>query len=212
MDLLCGIYGCEQPLLSPAEQTEFNLRKEKKMKVKTLIVALGMLASTLSFSVPNALASEQGLQSSARIEKQVRHELNMLPYVNAFDYLAYSVDENGTVTLTGSVTRPVVKSDAGNVVKRIEGVERVDNQIQVLPVSFFDDGLRIRLFRTIYGYPTLQKYSLGTLKPIRIIVANGRVTLMGVVDNEMDKNVAGIRANSVPGIFAVDNQLKVVKG
>lgn len=182
------------------------------MKVKTLIVALGMLASTLSFSVPNALASEQGLQSSARIEKQVRHELNMLPYVNAFDYLAYSVDENGTVTLTGSVTRPVVKSDAGNVVKRIEGVERVDNQIQVLPVSFFDDGLRIRLFRTIYGYPTLQKYSLGTLKPIRIIVANGRVTLMGVVDNEMDKNVAGIRANSVPGIFAVDNQLKVVKG
>jgi hyperosmotically inducible protein len=212
MDLLCGTYGCEQPLLSPAEQTEFNLRKEKKMKVKTLIVALGMLASTLSFSMPNALASEQGLQSSARIEKQVRHELNMLPYVNAFDYLAYSVDENGTVTLTGSVTRPVVKSDAGNVVKRIEGVERVDNQIQVLPVSFFDDGLRIRLFRTIYGYPTLQKYSLGTLKPIRIIVANGRVTLMGVVDNEMDKNVAGIRANSVPGIFAVDNQLKVVKG
>jgi hyperosmotically inducible protein len=208
----CGIYDCEQPLLSPAEQTEFNLRKEKKMKVKTLIVALGMLASTLSFSMPNALASEQGLQSSARIEKQVRHELNMLPYVNAFDYLAYSVDENGTVTLTGSVTRPVVKSDAGNVVKRIEGVERVDNQIQVLPVSFFDDGLRIRLFRTIYGYPTLQKYSLGTLKPIRIIVANGRVTLMGVVDNEMDKNVAGIRANSVPGIFAVDNQLKVVKG
>jgi hyperosmotically inducible protein len=91
-------------------------------------------------------------------------------------------------------------------------VERVDNQIQVLPVSFFDDGLRVRLFRTIYGYPTLQKYSLGVIKPIRIIVENGHVTLLGVVDSEMDKNIAGMRANGVPGVFSVDNQLKVVKG
>jgi osmotically-inducible protein OsmY len=97
-------------------------------------------------------------------------------------------------------------------VKHIEGVEHVDNQIQVLPVSFFDDGLRVRLFRTIYGYPTLQKYVLGVNKPIRIIVQNGHVTLMGVVDSEMDRNVAGIRANGVPGVFSVDNQLKVVKG
>lgn len=136
----------------------------------------------------------------------------MLPYVNAFDYLSFSVDENNNVTLMGQVTRPVLKSDAANVVKRIEGVEHVNNQIQVLPVSFMDDGLRLRLFRTIYGYPTLQKYSLGVLKPIRIIVENGHVTLMGVVDNEMDKNIAGIRANGVPGVFSVDNQLKVVKG
>jgi hyperosmotically inducible periplasmic protein len=75
-----------------------------------------------------------------------------------------------------------------------------------------DDGLRVRLFRTIYGYPTLQKYALGVQKPIRIIVDGGRVTLVGVVDSEMDKNVAGIRANTVPGIFAVNNQLQVVKG
>jgi len=97
-------------------------------------------------------------------------------------------------------------------VKRVEGVERVDNKIQVLPVSFFDNGLRVRLYRTIYGYGPLQKYALGVTKPIRIIVENGHVTLLGVVDSEMDKNIAGLRANSVPGTFSVDNQLKVVKG
>jgi hyperosmotically inducible protein len=121
------------------------------------------------------------------------------------------VNDN-TITLQGDVTNPVVKSEAANVVKKIEGVEHVDNQIQVLPVSFFDNGLRVRLYRTIYGYPALQKYSLGVNKPIRIIVDNGHVTLMGVVDNQTDKNIAGLRANGVPGIFSVDNQLKVVKG
>ena len=125
--------------------------------------------------------------------------------------MTFTVDDNGTVTLTGDVTNPVLKNDANNVVKRIEGVERVDNQIRVLPLSPMDDGLRVRLFRTIYGYPALQKYELGLNKSIRIIVANGHVTLIGIVDSQMDKNIAGIRANSVPGIFSVDNQLKVVK-
>ena len=155
------------------------------------------------------MASTRGTEA---IDKQVKHELNMLPYVNVFDYMAFTVDADNTVTLTGEVTNPVLKSDAANVVKRIRGVERVDNQIRVLPVSFMDDGLRRRLFRTIYGYPALQKYSLGVNKSIRIIVDGGRVTLMGVVDNEMDKTLAGMRANGVPGIFSVDNQLRVVKG
>ena len=179
------------------------------MKLRTLALSLGMIASTLAFSAQSAMASLRGTEA---IEKQVRHELNMLPYVNAFDFMTFTVDDNGNVTLNGQVTNPVLRSDANNVVKRIEGVERVDNQIQVLPVSFFDDGLRVRLFRTIYGYPTLQKYVLGVNKPIRIIVQNGHVTLMGVVDNEMDRNLAGMRANGVPGVFSVDNQLKVVKG
>ena len=178
------------------------------MKVRTLVLGLGMMASALSFSVQNAMASARGTEA---IDKQVKHELNMLPYVNVFDFMAFTVDANGIVTLSGEVTNPVLRSDAGNVVKRIAGVEQVNNEIQVLPVSPMDDGLRIRLFRTIYGYPTLQKYSLGLNKSIRIIVDNGHVTLMGVVDSEMDRNVAGIRANSVPGIFSVDNQLKVVK-
>ncbi len=179
------------------------------MKLRNIVLGIGMIASALSLSAQNAVPSVREMQ---RIEKQVRHELNMLSYVNAFDYLAYTVNADNTVTLSGEVTNPVLKSDAGNVVKRIEGVERVNNQIQVLPVSFMDDGLRRRLFRTIYGYPALQKYSMGVQKPIRIIVDNGHVTLMGVVDSEMDKNLAGIRANGVPGIFSVDNQLKVVKG
>lgn len=177
------------------------------MKLRNIVVAIAVSALALAMAAPSAKAEEGTL----RIEKQVRHELNMLPYVNVFDYLAYTVDDNGKVTLTGEVTDPVLKSDAANVVKRIEGVEQVENKIQVLPVSFMDDGLRVRLFRTIYGYPTLQKYALGVQKPIRIIVNGGHVTLVGVVDNEMDKNLAGIRANGVPGIFSVDNQLKVVK-
>lgn len=179
------------------------------MKLRTIVLGVGMMALALSFSAQNAVASERGTE---RLDKQVKHELNMLPYVNAFDYLTFTVDADNNVTLSGEVTNPVLKSDAGNVVKRIEGVERVNNQIQVLPVSFMDDGLRRRLFRTIYGYPTLQKYALGVQKPIRIIVDRGHVTLMGVVDSEMDKNIAGLRANGVPGIFSVDNQLKVVKG
>lgn len=178
------------------------------MKVRTLVLLAGMMASAFAFSAQNAVASDAGTD---RITKSVRHELNMIPYVNAFDYLAFTVGDN-TVTLKGNVTNPVVKSEAASVVKRIEGVEHVNNQIQVLPVSFFDNGLRVRLYRTIYGYPALQKYSLGVNKPIRIIVDNGHVTLMGVVDNQTDKNIAGLRANGVPGIFSVDNQLKVVKG
>jgi len=178
------------------------------MKLRTLVVCVGIMASAFSFSVQNAMASARETET---IDKQVRHELNMRPYVNVFDYMTFTVDTNNNVTLNGAVTNPVVKSDAGSVVKRIEGVEHVNNQIQVLPLSPMDDGLRVRLFRTIYGYPTLQKYALGVNKSIRIIVDNGHVTLMGVVDNEMDRNIAGIRANGVPGIFSVDNQLRVVK-
>ena len=178
------------------------------MKLRTLVLALGIMASALVFSAQNALASTRGTEW---VENKVRHELNMLPYVNAFDYMSFTVDENSNVTLMGEVTNPTLRSDAGNVVKKVEGVEHVDNQIKVLPVSFFDNGLRVRLFRTIYGYPVLQRYALGVNKPIRIIVENGHVTLIGYVDNEADKNIAGMRANGVPGVFSVDNQLEVVK-
>jgi hyperosmotically inducible protein len=111
----------------------------------------------------------------------------------------------------GQVTRPTLKSEAGNVVKRIEGVEKVDNQIEVLPTSPNDDRLRLQLFRAIYGYPSLQRYAMPVIKPIRIIVKNGHVTLEGVVDSESDKNTAGIQAKSVSGVFSVDNNLAVSK-
>jgi hyperosmotically inducible periplasmic protein len=115
------------------------------------------------------------------------------------------------VTLIGRVVRPVTKSDAENAVKHIEGVEKVINQIEVLPPSPMDDRLRMRLFRAIYGYPSLQKYALGVQKPIRIVVKGGHVWLEGVVDSEGDKNLAGLRANTVPGIFSVTNNLQVSK-
>ncbi|MGA8214338.1 MAG: BON domain-containing protein [Candidatus Sulfotelmatobacter sp.] len=148
-------------------------------------------------------------KSQERITREVRHELLMLPYFGVFDNIAYKVD-GFTVTLLGQVTRPTLKSDSENVVKRIEGVEKVDNQIEVLPPSPMDDRLRLRLYRAIYGYPALEKYALGVQKPIRIIVKNGHVALEGVVDNDGDKNLAGIRANGVSGTFSVTNNLQVV--
>ena len=145
-----------------------------------------------------------------RISKEVRHELVMLPYYSVFDNLAYRVD-GSKVTLFGQVVRPTLKSDAENVVKKIEGVTSVDNEIEVLPLSPNDDRLRIAVYRAIFSKAELQRYSMGAIPPIHIIVKNGNVTLVGVVDNEMDKNVAGIAANGVPGVFKVTNDLQVPK-
>jgi hyperosmotically inducible protein len=153
---------------------------------------------------------QASIRSQERITKEVRHELLMLPWFGVFDNIAFKVD-GSTVTLLGQVVRPSLKSDAENAVKHIEGVEKVVNQIEVLPTSPMDDRLRLELYRAIYGYPALEKYALGVQKPIRIIVKNGHVMLEGVVDNESDKNLAGLRANSVPGIFSVTNNLQVVQ-
>ena len=176
-----------------------------KHRLFSLAVAV-VLTASLAFTQENQ-PSDKAVQ---RIQKEVRHELLMLPYLGVFDNLAYKVD-GYNVTLLGQVTRPTLKSDAENVVKKIEGVEKVDNQIEVLPPSPMDDQLRRRLYRAIYGFPSLQRYSLGVQQPIRIIVKNGHVSLEGVVDNEADKNTAGIRAKSVSGVFSVDNNLQIAK-
>jgi hyperosmotically inducible protein len=177
------------------------------MKIRLSLPLLTIALVTVSLFAQEAPVSEKAVQ---RIQREVRHELLMLPYFSVFDYIAYRVD-GYNVTLLGQVVRPSLKVDAERVVKGIEGVEKIDNQIEVLPPSTMDDQLRLKLYRAIYGYPSLQRYALGVQKPIRIIVKSGRVTLEGVVDNESDKNVAGIRANGVPGIFAVTNNLQVVK-
>jgi hyperosmotically inducible periplasmic protein len=176
------------------------------MKLRLFVAVAMMLAASASLAQQNQ-PSDRAVQ---RIQREVRHELLMLPYLDVFDNLAYKVD-GYNVTLMGQVTRPSLKSDAENVVKKIEGVEKVDNQIEVLPPSPMDDQLRRRLYRAIYGFPSLQKYALGVQQPIRIIVKGGNVTLEGVVDNEADKNTAGIRAKSVSGVFSVTNNLQVVK-
>src|SRR5579864_6406854 len=182
------------------------------MQLRSLPLVL-LLATAYSVTWAQPASPQQNAVSDKavqRIVKEVRHELLMLPYLDVFDYLAYKVD-GYNVTLIGQVTRPTLKSDAERVVKGIEGVEKVDNQIEVLPPSSMDDQLRRRLYRAIYGYAPLQKYALGVQQPIRIIVKSGRVALEGVVDNEADKNFAGVRANGVPGVFSVANNLQVVK-
>jgi hyperosmotically inducible periplasmic protein len=178
------------------------------MKIRPMLVTCVVLA--LASAALGRQAAAPSAAATARITKEVRHELVMLPYFSVFDNLSYKVD-GYNVTLMGQVTRPTLKSDAENVVKRIEGVEHVDNQIEVLPLSPNDDRIRRQVYRAIYGYPALQKYAMGVQQPIRIIVKNGNITLEGVVDNEADKNIANIRARSVPGAFAVNNNLQVVK-
>ncbi len=138
----------------------------------------------------------------------VRHELVMLPYYSVFDNLEYKVD-NGTVTLYGEVTRPVLKSDAGNVVKHLAGVTDVVNNIKVLPLSPFDNRIRAAEYRAIFGFSNLYRYAMGANPSVHIIVENGHVTLKGVVANEADRNLAYIRANGVPGVFSVTNDLLV---
>lgn len=150
-----------------------------------------------------------GTPDENRIAREVRHQLVMLPYYGIFDDLAFRVD-GSTVTLMGQVTRPTLKSDAENVVKRIEGVTRVINNIEVLPLSPMDDQIRMAEYRAIYGDPTLStRYGYRALPSIHIIVKNGHVTLEGVVANEGDKNLIGVRANGVPNVFSVTNNLRV---
>jgi len=151
-----------------------------------------------------------GTRGQDRITREVRHELVMLPYYGVFDYLAYRVDGTN-VTLMGQVTRPTLKSDAENVVKNVEGVTRVDNQIQVLPLSSMDDQIRIAEYRSIFGKPGLDRYAMQAVPPIHIIVNNGNVMLEGVVSTEADKNQAGIYAKQVPNVFGVTNNLRVEK-
>ena len=157
-------------------------------------------------STRSTALSQKGVD---RIVKEAHHELVMLPFYGVFDNLLYKVSPDGTVTLLGEVSRPTLKSDAERAVREIEGVERVDNQIKVLPVSPNDDRIRRATYRKIYGHSVLSQYQLRAVPPIHIVVDNGHVTLEGVVARQMEKQVAGMQANSVSGVFSVENNLRV---
>lgn len=176
------------------------------------IISLVALTAILGPAQTGSTSNRATISDKARdrLIREVRHEIVTLPFFGVFDNIAYRVD-GYTVTLMGQVTMPTLKSDVERAVKGIEGVERVVNQIEVLPLSPNDDRLRRALFGAIYGYDGLQKYALPVIKPIRIIVKNGRATLEGVVANDMDKQLAYVRANGVPGLFAVTNNLQVEK-
>lgn len=184
------------------------------MKTRSLAAPIALVVTALmalpALAHPRAPQQGPSPQAEARIQREVRHRLLLLPFLDVFDNLTYQVD-GYNVTLGGQVTNPSLKSSAANTVKKIEGVEKVDNQIEVLPPSPMDDRLRVRLFRSIYGYAPLQRYALPVIKPIRIIVKTGHVTLEGVVNSESDKNLVTVRAKSVPGTFSVTNNLTVSK-
>lgn len=173
-----------------------------KRKFQSIAVA----AALAVFSVPMLAGTTQSLSD------QVRHQLNMVPYYTVFDSISYSVTPDGVVTLSGAVTQPWKKSDAEHAVKHIAGVTQVVDNIKVLPLSPMDNRIRQAEYRAIYGFPGLDKYGVGINRAIRIIVDNGHVTLEGTVNNQADKNLAYIRANGVPGVFSVTNDLSVASG
>jgi len=177
--------------------------------VRITLTGLLLFSSGLAEKKDHNDAFVAGQPGEARIAQEVRHQLLMLPYYGVFDDLAFRV--NGSqVTLLGAVVRPVLKSDAENVVKRIEGVTEVVNDIKVLPPSPMDNQIRRAEFRAIYRDPTLStRYGYQAVPSIHIIVDNGHVTLEGVVANEMDKNLVNLRANGVPNVFSVTNNLTI---
>jgi len=175
--------------------------------VLSVIASVGTFAA--SRSAQGAAPPERGSQNYEQwLTREVGHQLVQVPWLSVFDNLQYSVT-GSEVTLSGQVWQPVTKDDAQTAVKGIEGVTKVNNNIEVLPLSPFDDEIRRAEYRAIYGAPELQRYAMGVLPSIHIIVKGGHVTLVGTVDNEMDKNVALIRAKSVPNVFSVDDQLQV---
>jgi len=204
-----------------------NKRNNTSLRALFLSVAAIALLSIPLAAASQTTAAAPGVdENQLRVAKKVRHELAMLPFYSVFDNLQFSLEGDHTVILSGQTIRPTIKSGAENVVKRVEGVTRVINNIEVLPLSPFDYRIRRAEFRAIYSQPALSRYALqagvgvpfldlrstslsGVNLPIHIIVKNGHVTLVGVVASAMDKNVAGIAANSVSNVFSVENDLQV---
>src|SRR3954463_1980152 len=169
-----------------------------------LVIALTGVLSLFS-------PGQQKDSRTLRVEADVEHELLMLPNYSVFDNLAFRVEPGGTIRLLGQVIRPTLKSDAERRVKKVEGVEQVINDIEVLPVSPSDDAIRLAVRQNIYSSTALDRYGFQSQPPIHIIVKQGRVTLEGSVDSESDKSVAGLKAREINGVFEVKNNLTVAR-
>ncbi len=208
-------------------------------RLSPLVLASTLFAGRALAQAPQANADPDHGDNAATwsqpqmlgIVRDVQHKLRSLPRYSVFDSLSFGIRDR-TVILEGYASRPVLASDAESAVKSIPGVDSVDNQIKVLPPSPMDDRIRVAVYRRIYTQPALRKYTgspVGfgrtpsvarmaggiTQDPplgyhaIHIIVNNGRVILTGVVNNEMDSNIAYIQANATPGTFSVDNDLRI---
>jgi hyperosmotically inducible protein len=196
----------------------------RKRLIKLTIISISLAAfipapakTTDLLRTPNREVESRIREAStaspqARLLNQIRRELVTLPYYSVFDWLEGELRPDGTVVLRGAVVRPTTKSDAEARIKDIEGVQRVVNEIEVLPPSPTDDRLRVAVYNAIFGSDSpLFRYAHRAVPPIHIIVKNGRVTLKGVVATESEKNIAYTRASAVPGIFEVKNELQVEK-
>jgi hyperosmotically inducible protein len=209
---------CDNCLNSDNGRRNHNAVESSKLGQRQRRAALG-IPVTFALAAVLACGAMAGARQDAKTQrgepasrqmliKEVRHQLLLLPYYSVFDNLSYRIDGD-TVTLEGQVVRPTLKSDAESAVKTIEGVAGVVNNIEVLPLSPMDDQVRRAVYRAIYGDPELSRYAYSSVASIHIIVKNGSVTLEGVVDSESDRNLANIRANGVPNVFAVKNNLSV---
>jgi len=193
------------------------------MRNKSLLLVVLAVAMTgfLLASAPSARGAQpdkagfdspvdRDMPRMAGLNEEVRHQLIMLPYYNVFDWLQAEVGPDGIVTVMGEVTRPTTKDDAVSRVAKLAGVTRVVDNIEVLPLSRMDDQLRLALYRSIFNYNSpLFSYATQSVPPIHIIVENGHATLKGVVMNQMDSQLAYMKASQVPGVFEVRNELKV---
>ena len=194
------------------------------------ISALVLLAPSV-LTQAEAATPDAKQQATLKLAQEVRKQIVTQPQYGVFDFLHFAIKGNAVI-LRGKASRTTLKSSVETSIKKIEGVENITNEIEVLPVSPNDDRLRAAVYASIYGYAPLQRYTSNRAGPrgmpsvarvaggitsdppvgfhaIHIIVENGNVTLTGVVDSDSDLALAGMRANSVPGVFSVDNDLQV---
>lgn len=167
-----------------------------------------VLAAAMAAAVSAATVENRSADGTERIAEAVRKEIATLPFYSVFDNIVFRID-GSTVVLEGEVFRPSLKKSAGRVASRVEGIDRVINNIEILPASTFDDRIRYELAYRLFTNPVLNRYGLQSVPPLHIVVKNGHVSLEGVVLNELEKNVAGAIANGVSGVFNVTNNLRV---
>ena len=196
------------PLVSNNCVSQIGGHHEENHTRLATVVLLGTSLSGLPMISQAEWKQQTEPKSRQNLIREVRHQLVLLPYYSVFDNLAFRV-EGDTVILEGQVVRPTLKSDADNVVKNIEGIGRALNNIEVLPPSPMDDQIRRAVYRAIFGDPALSRYAESAVPSIHIIVKNGNVTLVRVVDSEADKNLVNLRVKAVPNVFSVKNELVV---
>jgi hyperosmotically inducible periplasmic protein len=183
-------------------------RTLKCLSMAVMLIFLMSLSPVATASVPKQTTPSSSGNQAKSLQDKIQHSLLMLPYYGVFDEISYKI-QGDTLTLMGEVNRPYLKDEAEQAVRKVDGVSNVVNNIEILPLSSMDDSLRLRTFRAIYSRPGFEKYGLQAIKPIRIIVKNGNITLMGVVGSEFDKIQAEMAARSVPFAFSVKNELAI---